>query len=169
MSRGTTQREVFVDVSRRVPKLWADCWSWCCIVSSVGVFMIGVMHRDDGRCLQKGCRRTATRAFLPVGPGQARMRWCILKIQVRFLCLQHSDSGGEEGMSQLSCRHGPKWREWNINAESIRAQLKDSNPAKPTPHHGEWRAAFLLLRNTFYCRRWDAELGLSASQLQERM
>lgn len=87
-------------------------------------------------------------ALLHAGPGQAPMQGCILKIQVRF-CLQHSDSGGGEGMSQLSRRHGPKWREWNINDESIRAELKDSNAAKPTPYHGEWRAMLLLLRNTF--------------------
>lgn len=77
------------------------------------------------------------------------MQGCILKIQVRF-CLQHSDSGGGERMSQLSRRHGPKWREWNINDESIRAELKDSNAAKPTPYHGERRAMLLLLRNTFF-------------------
>lgn len=79
MSGGTTQKEVFVDVSWRVPKLWADCWSWCCIVCSVGVFMMGVIHWDDGRCLQKGYRRTAMWGFLPVvrgcGDASQKYRW----------------------------------------------------------------------------------------------
>lgn len=110
----------------------------------------------------RGVSFPAFRAWTSV---DARMR---PKNTGETLCLQHSDSGGEERMSQLSRWHRPKWREWNINDESVRAEVKDSNAAKPT-NHAEWRAMLLLLRNAFHCCRWDAELEKSASLLHELM
>lgn len=87
---------------------------------------------------------------LPVGYGRTRM-WgfnaCSAcrnadarsrpKNTGEILRLQHSDSGGEERMSQLSSRHAAKWREWNINDESVRVAY--NTPEYVSRTEGQWR------------------------------
>lgn len=142
-------------------KLWLNWWTCCCIVCSVGVLMMGGASNWISRT--RNVRFTACR------PVQTLMRGGDLKIQVRFCVC--STQTLEERREWVSCppdmgQNGENeiltmnQSELDPTPPEYLAELKDSSTAKPTPHHGEWRAMLLLLRDTFYC--W----GRDASELQ---
>lgn len=76
-------------------ELLLHCFSCGCLDDG-WCFQLDVEQECEVYCMQ-ACTNTDARRR-PKNTGE-------------ILCLQHSDSGGEKRMSQLSSRHGPKWRE----------------------------------------------------------